>query len=91
MQTLSLVLPDQLAFASQSVAAEIGVSRTEFIRRAIKHELDRYEMEKEQVEIVESFNAMKKSKSYLAESEEMMAEMSSILPKDKKQWWKKKS
>jgi metal-responsive CopG/Arc/MetJ family transcriptional regulator len=91
MMTLSLALPDNLATSAQAAAGELGVSRTEFIRRAIQHELDRYEMEREQAEMAKSFKAMKKSKTYMEESDEIMSGLDMQLPKDKNEWWKKKS
>ena len=71
MATLSITLPDNVADSSNKVAKRLGISRTEFIRRAIIHELDNYRAQLEQNNIIQSFNAMKKSGRYLKESEEL--------------------
>jgi hypothetical protein len=52
MTNLSIILPDTIAEASTKVAKELGVSRTEFIRRAIIHELDNYKTKSEELGIV---------------------------------------
>jgi len=43
MAAISLHLPDELARESKQVAEKIGVSRTELIRQALRHELDSIE------------------------------------------------
>lgn len=90
MATLSIILPDTLAKASQEAAKKLGVSRTQFIRRAIAHELESFQSQLEQEAMAKSMNAMKKSKSYLQESEEIIEGFHSILPKEEKEWWNKK-
>jgi metal-responsive CopG/Arc/MetJ family transcriptional regulator len=90
MTTLSIVLPDDLAKASQAAAQELGVSRTQFIRNAIAHELENFQARLEEEAMVKSFIAMKDNKNYLAEAEEITEGLNSILPEDKERWWIKK-
>ena len=92
MTTLSINLPDKLAHESQEIAGELGLSRTEFIRQAIIHELEDYRTKREQEAIAKSMLAMKHSSEYLAESEELLSGFSSDLPDDEEEgWWSKKS
>jgi metal-responsive CopG/Arc/MetJ family transcriptional regulator len=88
--TLSINLPDQLAKASQAAAKRMGMSRTEFIRQAIAHEIAQFEAHLEEEEMASAMRAMKKSKHYLNESDEIMNGFSDELPKDNKEWWSKK-
>ena len=67
----------------------IGVSRTQFIRIAITHEIKNLEASLEQEAMAESMKAMKKSKAYLLEAEEIMEGVNTNLPKDKNKWWEK--
>lgn len=90
MTTLSIVLPDKLAKASQEVAYKLGVSRTQFIRQAIARELEHYKVEQELEAIAQSFAAMKKSKSYAKEADDLMEGFGSDLTEDKSEWWLKK-
>ncbi len=49
MTAISLKLPDDLAQESKSIADKIGISRTELIRQALRHELDKIEAQLEQL------------------------------------------
>ena len=90
MTTLSIVLPDNLAKASKNVAHRLGVSRTQFIRQAISHELESVSSQFEQESMVNSIVAMKNCKAYLTESEEITEGLNSILPtEEKRAWWNK--
>ena len=91
MTTLSINLPSSLALASQEVAVELGMSRTEFIRQAIIHELESYRICREQEAMAKSMLAMKKSKNYLSEADEIMFGLNSELQNEEEEWWKKKS
>lgn len=91
MATLSIILPDGLAKASQAAAGRLGISRTQFIRQAIAHELAKLEAQLEQEAMVEAFSAMKENKQYLEESEELTEQLNSELPNEEEDWWKKKS
>ncbi|MGX6960058.1 MAG: ribbon-helix-helix protein, CopG family [Rickettsia endosymbiont of Pentastiridius leporinus] len=90
MTTLSITIPDNIAKLSNEVAKKLGLSRTAFIRQAIIHELENLQSKFEQDDIIKSFNAMKKSKAYLEEVEEVMCSLNSELPEQEEQWWSKK-
>ena len=89
MTTLSIILPDNLAYASQQVAEELGLSRTEFIRRAIKHEIKQVRARLEEQEMVKSLQAMKNDKEYMQLSEELTTGFVAHLPDEEDQWWNK--
>jgi metal-responsive CopG/Arc/MetJ family transcriptional regulator len=89
MTTLSISVPATLAQASQDAAQQLGVSRTQFIRLAITHELKNLERELEQEAMAKSMTAMKNSKAYLLEAEEITSQLNSTLPKEKSKWWAK--
>ena len=90
MTTLSINLPDTLAKASQEAASKIGISRTEFIRQAVVHELKHFQARLEEDAMVTSIMAMKESKSYCMEMDDIIEGFSTDLPKDKNEWWHKK-
>ncbi len=71
MTKLSIILPDSLARASRQVSRKLGISRTQFIRQAIAHELANYQSRLEEEAIVRCVSAMKKSNAYLKEVEEL--------------------
>ena len=48
MTTLSINLPTTLAKASQEAAMNLGISRTQFIRQAITHEIAHYQAKLEE-------------------------------------------
>ena len=89
MTSLSIILPDTIAEASSKVAKKLGVSRTEFIRRAIIHELDSFKKTYEEEGMVKSFNAMKQSAKYSKESKKIMDNLFSELPQEEDKWWDK--
>lgn len=91
MTTLSITMPDKLADASCAAAKYLGISRTEFIRQAITHELNHIQAQKEREAIIQSIKAMKKNKAYLQDSEELDNSFNSTLPIEDKEWWIKKS
>lgn len=91
MTTLSIILPDTLAKASQEAAVKLGISRTQFIRQAIAHEVENYQTQLEQEAIINSISAMKQSKKYLKEAEKIAEGLNSNLPAEEEQWWNKKS
>jgi len=85
---LSIILTDKLASASQQAAKQLGISRAEFIRQAIAHELEYLRAEREQKAILQAFSAMKNDKQYLTELSELDENIASQLPKETKKWWK---
>lgn len=89
MTNLSIILPHTIAEASTKVAKELGVSRTEFIRRAIIHELDNYKTKSEELGIIKSFNAMKQSTKYSKASQKLMDSLFTDLPQEEDKWWDK--
>ncbi|HLB43146.1 MAG TPA: ribbon-helix-helix domain-containing protein [Gammaproteobacteria bacterium] len=89
MATLSISLSQDLAKASKEAAGKLGISRTQFIRQAISHELEHFQLQLEQAAIVRSIAAMKKSKTYLKEFEEIIGEFSMDFPEDGEEWWNK--
>lgn len=91
MTTLSINLPETLAKASQNAAVKLGISRTQFIRQAIAHELENFQSQLEQEAIIKSFSAMKKNKKYLKDIEKVMDSLNSNLPDEEDNWWNKKS
>ena len=93
MTTLSIVLPGPLVKASQNAAHHLGVSRTQFIKQAIVHELQKMQALPTEIELAKAMAIMKQDQNYLEESEEIEAGLNSVLPKEKDQWWtgKKKS
>ncbi|WPY01752.1 hypothetical protein Trichorick_01670 (plasmid) [Candidatus Trichorickettsia mobilis] len=90
MTNLSIALPNHIAKASNEAAKRLGISTTAFIRQAVVHELNNFQSELEQNNIVESFNAMKESKEYLKESEELTENLNSNLPEEREKWWNNK-
>lgn len=68
MITLSITLPGQLAAESAKLAERMGISRTEFIRVAVKHEVARIEKEMMLRSMAKSFQAMRKDKPHMTES-----------------------
>src|SRR5579872_4504150 len=90
MTTLSIILPDTLAKASQDAAGRLGISRTQFIRQAIAHELENFQVRLEQEAIVKSISAMKNDKKYMKEAKEITEGFNSSLPNDGEEWWTKK-
>lgn len=90
MTNLSINFPDNIVKTTNEVAKKLGVSRTEFIRQAVVHELNNFQIQLEQNDIIKSFAAMKKSKAYSEEAEVLMEGLNSELPQEGEEWWKKK-
>ena len=89
MTAVLVNLPESIKNESMKVAKYLGLSRTEFIKRAIVHELDNFKKQTEEQKLVKAFNAMKNSKTYLAETIEIMDEFS-FNETEEKEWWSKK-
>jgi metal-responsive CopG/Arc/MetJ family transcriptional regulator len=89
MASLSITLPDTLAEASNEAARSLGVSRTEFIRRAIVQELELFKIKARESEIIKSFEAMKNSKEYLKEAEDITETLFLELSQEENEWWNK--
>ncbi len=89
MTALSINIPDNMADASKQASVKLGISRTQFIRLAIAHELKRLEREDALDAMVEAFIAMKHGTNYIAEAGEMDESFSAPLPDDEDEWWTK--
>lgn len=88
MTALSIHLPESLAKASQEIAEQMGISRTQFIRQALAHEIEQYYSEREQNEMVKSFKAMRKRASghqVIEDFDEGFGDEQ--LPEDEEDWW----
>lgn len=91
MTTLSITLPENIAQASQNMAKKLGITRTQFIRLAISHELEKVAAQAEIEAMAQSMKAMKTSKEYLAEAEEIMEGLNAELPEEEEsEWWTEK-
>ncbi len=87
MTAISLKLPDELAQQSKSVADKIGISRTELIRQALRHELDDIEASLERAAIAEALKTMRDDSIYIQESEAVYKGLESVLPEEPENWW----
>jgi metal-responsive CopG/Arc/MetJ family transcriptional regulator len=90
MTNLSISLSNDIAQASNETAKKLGISRTEFIRQAVIHELKTVQSKLEQNEIIQCFNTMKTSKMYIAEAEGIMSELDINISEEKDEWWNNK-
>jgi metal-responsive CopG/Arc/MetJ family transcriptional regulator len=70
MTAISLKLPDDLATESKLIADSIGISRTEPIRQALKHELSQIKSQIEREAMARALEMMKGDPVYTHESEE---------------------
>jgi len=92
MIALSVSLPDDMAKASQQVAKELGMSRTQFIRLSVAHELERVHKKIALREMIKGFKSMQDSPDYLQNLEELEEGFNdNLLPEEMDEWWKKKS
>jgi metal-responsive CopG/Arc/MetJ family transcriptional regulator len=90
MGAVLINLPEFITENSTKAAKDLGISRTEFIKQAIIHELDNLNKNTEERKIAKVFQEMKKSEKYLNESNEIIDSLSIILPEEKTTWWNKK-
>ncbi len=87
MTAISLKLPDDLAQESKSIADKIGISRTELIRQALRHELDAIEARLERAAMAEALQTMRDDSAYIQESEAVYEGLSESLPEEPENWW----
>lgn len=87
MYSLSLNIPEFLVKKSDTFANKIGISRMEFFRRAIQHEIESLQTRWEQEAMAKSFKAMRKHPSYLEDVERLDQGFSETLPEEKDAWW----
>lgn len=91
MTAISIHLPNRMVQMSLRFARQLQISRAEFIRMAIEHEIKRLQIMQEQIAMAKAFSAMKKNKRYLRESEEIMDGFDTpINTEEEGGWWKKK-
>lgn len=89
MKSLLLFFPEILISESDKAADQLGISRSEFIRKSVIHELQKLTKNTIENNIISSFNAMKKSDEYLKENkilDDGLVEEINIDEDDK--WWK---
>lgn len=88
MTALSIVVPDELAQESSSIAKKMHISRSQFIRIAIENEIKAYQLMRDQQEMVVGFRALNEQASYLDEMNDL--EQLDVNLKDEGEfWWKK--
>ena len=88
MTALSITLPGQLAAESARLAERMGISRTEFIRVAVKHEVARIEKDMMLKSMAKSLHAMRKDKRYMAESKTLDDGFPDNEIEDSDDWWR---
>jgi len=89
MTAILINIPESIKEESTKAAKYLGLTRTEFIKQAIMHELDNFKKLRVEAKIAKAFKAMKKSKTYLAESNEIMDGFDVKISEDEA-WWNKK-
>ena len=87
MTAISLNLPSDLAEQSRQLARQLGISRTEFIRRALEHEISSVAAQMERQAMAKAFEAMKGHPVYVSESEELDQGFNTALPEEADDWW----
>ena len=88
MTALSIIVPDELAEDSSLIAKKMHISRSQFIRLAIEHEIKAYRLMTEQQDMAVGFKALKLQANYLNEINEL--EQLDVNLKDEGEfWWKK--
>ncbi len=65
----------------------MGVSRSEFIRLAVKHEVARLEKELKLKAMAKSFTAMRKNKHYIVDSNDLDIGLHDNKTEDADDWW----
>lgn len=90
MTALSINLPEKLAEASQQAAEILGISRTQFIRQAVIHELENFHAQREREMMAKAFEKMKKDPLYKKELHSIETDFDTQLNNEEKEWWKKK-
>jgi metal-responsive CopG/Arc/MetJ family transcriptional regulator len=88
MKSLLLSFPEILISKSDDAAIQLGVSRSEFVRQAVIHELEKLAKRTKENNIISSFESMKKSKSYFKESEFLDDGLVENINSDEDDWWK---
>ncbi len=89
MSAIQLRLPSELASASADVAHEMGVSRSEWIRQAIEHELERYRALREKRAMAAALQAMSSDPAARALADDLDAGDHDVLPTEEDAWWRR--
>lgn len=87
MAAISLKLPDDLAQESKIIAEKIGITRTELIRQALRHELDTIEAWLERTAMAEALKVMRNDSAYIQKSETLCEGLTKTLPEEPENWW----
>ncbi len=87
MTAISLKLPERLARESMRLARELGISRTELIRRALRHELEAIRAGRERAAMSRALQRMKEDERYLEECEILDQGLATPLPAERDSWW----
>jgi len=87
MTAISLKLPDKLAQESKAVAEIIGISRTELIRQALRHEVSKIKAQLEREAMAEALKAMSADRHYIQESESVYKGLEEKMPEEPENWW----
>ncbi|RME35951.1 MAG: ribbon-helix-helix protein, CopG family [Gammaproteobacteria bacterium] len=87
MTAISLKLPERLARESKALARELGISRTELIRRALYHEMEAIKASRERAEMRKAMALMKEDEAYQEEAREIDEGFSTPLPRERDRWW----
>lgn len=88
MTSISLNLPDDLALESARVAERLGLSRTELIRQAIRHELDAIAARLEREAMAAALASMQGDASYRLDSEALDAGLEDRVAEEPDAWWR---
>jgi metal-responsive CopG/Arc/MetJ family transcriptional regulator len=87
---ISLHLPFHLVQTSQKLARQLHMSRAQFMRMAIEHEIKNWQIKQEQMAMAKCFLAMHHNEDYLKESDEIIQGLDTPLTNEKDEWWKEK-
>lgn len=88
MASISLNLPDDLASESTQVAEKLGLSRTELIRQAIRHELDSIAARLERDAIAAALASMQGDENYRLESDALETGLEDRVAEEPDEWWR---
>lgn len=87
MTAISLKLSAELAQESKLIANKIGISRTEFIRQAIRHEVKEIKSQYEREAMKDALTLMRTDSVYLQQAESICEDLQEKLPEDSENWW----
>jgi metal-responsive CopG/Arc/MetJ family transcriptional regulator len=88
MASISLNLPDDLAQESTQVAERIGVSRTELIRQALRHELDDIEARFEREAMAAALATMRSDETYRQDARAIEEGLTEGVTEETDDWWR---